>query len=141
MERCMSNVQPCKTSSKSLRKQTWAPFFVHCQRSVAMRIFFTEIGHIQLTTPTVTDSATRDIFFNDSIRQGRLRAIYMKFYWFRVRFRQGKFPVYWFSGEHNISEYLIKHHPTSHNCSKQSTYLVPKVESSKYACYMVPNDM
>ena len=65
----------------------------------------------------------------------------MQFYWVRDRVIQGKILVYWITGEHNLEEYFTKHHPTIHNWLKQSTFLIPIVEASKYACYMSPNDM
>ena len=65
----------------------------------------------------------------------------MQFYWVRDRVIQGKILVYWMTGEQNLAEYFTKHHPTIPNWLKQSTFLVPIVEASKYACYISPNDL
>ena len=53
-----------------------------------------DMVHAQTTTPEVTDSATGDGFVNDNIRQRRSISIYMQFYWFRDRVRQGQFLLY-----------------------------------------------
>ena len=74
-----------------------------------------EIFHAQPPTPAVVDSAIGEGSINDNIHQRRSRAIDMKFYWVRERFRQRQFLVYWMAGEHNLSDYFTKHHPTSHH--------------------------
>ena len=43
--------------------------FVICQRGSETRMALTDMGHDQPPTPTVTDSATREGFENDNIRQ------------------------------------------------------------------------
>ena len=93
-----------------------------------------EMGHAQSPTPEVTDSTTGDMMFNDNTRQRRSRSIDMRFHWVRDRVRQGQLLVYWMYGEHNLSDYFTKHHPTIHHRSQRSIYLVPKSDSSKYAC-------
>ena len=56
--------------------------FVNCQIGAALRIAQEEIRHHQPPTPVVTDSANRDGFVNDNIRQRISRAIDMRFYWY-----------------------------------------------------------
>ena len=106
-----------------------------------MCMALTEMCHAQPPTPAVRDSATGDEFSNNNIRQWHSRAADMKFYWVRERVRKGQFLVYWMTGEHNMADYLTKHHPTSHHWSKRSTYLVPTVDTSKYAYYISPNNL
>ena len=72
--------------------------FVNYQRGAATHMELIEMGHAQPTTPSVTYSAIGYGFVNDNIRQRISRAIYMRFYWVRDRFRQGKFLVYWMAG-------------------------------------------
>ena len=89
--------------------------FVNCQIGAATRMALIDMGHAQTPTPEVTDNATGDGFFNDNIRQSCSKAICMRFYWVRDRCIQGKFMVNWLAGEHNLSDYFTKHHPTSHH--------------------------
>ena len=90
---------------------------------------------------TVTDRATGDEFFNNSILQRRPRAIDMIFYWVRDKVIQGQFLLYWMDGEHNLADYFTEHHPASHHWSQRSTYIVPTSGVSKYAYYMSTIDM
>ena len=91
------------------------------------------MGHTQPTTPTVMDSGTGDLFVNENIIQLSSRATDLKFYWFRYRFRQGKFMVYRMAGENNMEDYFTKHHSTSNHREQWITYLVPTAYTSKYA--------
>ena len=115
--------------------------FVNWKRGAATQMAPIEMVHTQPTTPLVTDSATGDGFVNDNMRLWHSRSIDMQFYWVRDRFRQRQFLVYWVTGEHNLSDYFTKHHPTNHHWAHRSKYLVPTVDASKYACYMSPNDL
>ena len=106
-----------------------------------MRMALIEMVHAHAPTPSVTDRATGDVFINDNIQQRHSRAINMRFYWVRDKFRQGQCIVYWMAGEHNMEEYFTNPHPTRHHWSQRSTYLFPTLYASKYACYMSPIDL
>ena len=138
MDQYILNIQPCATSLPAWYNHNWAPFLLITIEAQKMRIALTYMGHEQPPTPAVTGSVKGDGFVNDNICQRRSRNINMIFYWVVYRVRQGKFMVYWVVGEHNIADYFTNHYPTSHHCSKQSTYLVPIADVSKYACYMYP---
>ena len=97
------------------------------------------MGHYQLLTPVVTDSATSNGFVNDNIRQQKSRAIDMRFYWVCNRVRQEHYLVYWERGKVNLANYFTKHHPTKHHRAIRGTYLVPIANYSKHACYQVPS--
>ena len=98
-----------------------------------MRMALIEMVHAHAPTPSVTDRATGDVFINDNIQQRHSRAINMRFYWVRDKFRQGQFIVYWMAGENNLSDYFTKHHPTSHHRSQRSIYIVTAADARKYA--------
>ena len=119
--------------SRSMEAELGGLFF-NCQRGVATRTSLMEMGYNQPPTPLVTDSATRDVFSNDKIRQRRSRSIDMRFYWVRDRVRQRQFLVYLMTGEHNLADYCTKHHSTSHRQSQRIIYLVPTSDAIKYAC-------
>ena len=89
--------------------------FVNCKRGAAMCMLIIEMGHSQPPTPAVTDSATGDGFVNDNIRQRHSRAIDIRVYCLRDRFRQGQFLVYLMAGDYNMADYFTKHHPTIHH--------------------------
>ena len=115
--------------------------FVNFQQGTEIIIALTEIDHIQPPTIAMTYNVIGYLFGNDNILQRRSRAIDMRFHLVRDRFRQVQFLVYWVEGENNITGKFTKQYPTIHNFFKQSTYIVPTSDSSKYASYMVPNDL
>ena len=103
-----------------------------------MHMALIEMGHTQPPTSEVMDSSTWYRFVIDNIYQRCSRAIDMRFYWVRDRFRQGQFMVYWMAGEHNMEDYFTNRNPNSHHQSYHSTYLIPTLDASKYACYILP---
>ena len=112
--------------------------FVNFQQGSALRIALEGMGNHQPQTPVVTESATRDGFMNDNIRQRKPRAIDMRFYWIQRRARQGHYLVYWETGKDNLANYFTKHNPTKYHRAIRGTYLIPKEDSSKHTCYQVP---
>ena len=106
-----------------------------------MRFSLTEMGYRQLPTLYVKDSVTGDVFVKKNIHQRSSRAINMRFYWVRYRVIQGNFLFCWVAVEQNPADYFTNHHPTNHNCSKQSTHILPTADASKYSLYMAPNDL
>lgn len=63
-------------------------------------------------------------------RQGRSKAIDMRFYWLADRVQQGQFNEYWDSGKKNLVDYFTKHHPPSHRRQVRPIYVAPVVPSS-----------
>ena len=113
--------------------------FLNRQIIAAAHMVLIEIIHAQPTAPELTDSATGDVFFNYNIFQWCLRVIDIQFYSVRDITRQGKSLVHCMAGEKNLADYFNKRHPTSHHWLQRSTYIDPKVKSSKYLYYMPPN--
>ena len=68
--------------------------FVNYQRGAATCMALIDMSRTQPPTPAVTDSAKRDVFVNDNIRQRLSIAIDIIFYWVRYIVRQGKLLVY-----------------------------------------------
>ena len=52
-----------------------------------------DIGYPQPPTPTVTDKVRVEGITNDTVKQRRSKAIYMRFYWIRDQVKQGHFTV------------------------------------------------
>ena len=100
-----------------------------------------EMGHSQPPTQAVTDSATGDRFINENIYQKCLWDIGMQFYLVRDIARQGQFLVCWMDGEHNMEDCFTNHYPTNHHWAQRSTYILPMMDVSNYACYILPNDL
>ena len=106
--------------------------FFKCHQGATMIIALEEMVHQQPTTPLVTNSTTSDGFVNDNTQQRKSRAIDMRFYWVRNRFRQGHYLVYWAIRKDNLVDCFTKHHLIKNQCSITSIYLVPKPDSSKH---------
>ena len=115
--------------------------FVNYQQGAALRIALEEMGHHQPPITVVTDSATRDSFVKDNIRQSKSKAIDMRLYWVRDRVRQEHYIVYWERLKDNLADYFTKTFPTKHHRDIRGTYLVPTAVSSNHAYYQVPSDL
>ena len=104
--------------------------------------FFPHRNGLQTTTHTIREGQRdRRRICKKNIHQRSSRAINMRFYWVRYRVIQGNFLFCWVAVEQNPADYFTNHHPTNHNCSKQSTHILPTADASKYSLYMAPNDL
>eukprot|EP00957_Ditylum_brightwellii_P108760 8296561-Ditylum_brightwellii.AAC.1 len=59
--------------------------FINIKAAFGLRIALQEMGHPQPPTPIITDNSTASRIVNSSIKQGRSRAIDMRFYWVKDR--------------------------------------------------------
>jgi hypothetical protein len=89
--------------------------FHNAQSGAPLRVTLTELGHIQPPTPLRTDNSTPFVILNETIKQKRSKAIYMRYHWLTDRVRQQQFDVYWRPGRENLGDYHTKHHAAQHH--------------------------
>jgi hypothetical protein len=73
--------------------------FENTRKATILRTTLEEMGYPQPPTPVQTDNSTACGITNDNIKQQRLRAIDMRFYWIRDRVQQKQFNIYWAPGK------------------------------------------
>eukprot|EP00957_Ditylum_brightwellii_P189610 14433069-Ditylum_brightwellii.AAC.1 len=71
----------------------------------------------------MTDNTTANGIVIDTIKQRRLRAIDMRFYWLKDQCKQGHFQVYWRPQDVNKGDYHTRHHPVTHHNNMRKQYL------------------
>ena len=69
--------------------------YINGQEAISIRTLLLELGHPQPATPIQVDNSTAYSFANDAIKQKRLIAIDMHFYWILDRTSQGQLLIYW----------------------------------------------
>jgi hypothetical protein len=74
-----------------------------------------ELGHHQPPKPLQTDNTTVTGYSNGTLKQKRTRAMDMRFYWVKDRFKQGQFHVYWGPGYQRLADYFTKHHSLAYH--------------------------
>ena len=74
-----------------------------------------EMGHPQPPTPVQTDNSFAKGFSNRQVKQGRSKAIDIRFYWIQDRVKQGQFYIYWQKGIENMADYFTNHYPARHH--------------------------
>ena len=89
--------------------------YINGQEAVTIRTLLLELGHPQPATPIQVDNSTANGFAKDTIKQKRLKAIDMHFYWIRDCTSQGQFLIYWHTGITNLGDYHIKHNSPAHH--------------------------
>jgi hypothetical protein len=62
--------------------------FHNAQSGAPLRVTLTEMGHTQPPTPLRTDNSTKFGILNETIRQKRSKAMYMRYHWLTDRVRQ-----------------------------------------------------
>ena len=103
-----------------------AALFLTAQEMVPLRQCLIDLGHPQSATPLKTDNSTAKGITTGTIKQKRSKAIDMRFYWLRDRVKQGQFDVYWEPGQHNLADYVTKHHPSTHHKRLRPIYMYNK---------------
>ena len=79
------------------------------------RAVLAELGHPQPPTLLCTDSNTAHGIINGIFKQGRSKAIGMRFYWLAGRVQQGQLSARGEGGKKSLAGYFTKHHPPSHH--------------------------
>eukprot|EP00957_Ditylum_brightwellii_P079976 6082115-Ditylum_brightwellii.AAC.1 len=66
----------------------------NCQWGEEFRTALTEMGHPQPAMIVITDNSTADRIVNGRVKQCRIRAMDMRFYWIKDRIKQGHLPCH-----------------------------------------------
>jgi hypothetical protein len=82
--------------------------YMNAQEAVPERVTAEELGHIQPSTPLVTDNSSADGIMNKTVKQKQSKAMDMRFYWLQDRVERGQFRVYWAPGKYNMALNLLR---------------------------------
>ena len=82
------------------------------------------MGHPQPSTPVHVDSKRAFGILNETFQQRKSRSMNMRFFWVRVRVKQGQFRIFWGKETNNLADYFTKHHPPTHHRQMQGTYVL-----------------
>ena len=116
----------CTTMREVMSSATEAELgalFHNGKAAALIRTTLEELGHPKPPTPLQTDNTTAIGIASNNIKQKRSKAMDMRFYWIQDRVCQGQFHIYWKPGKANKADYFTKHHPASHHCIMQSSYI------------------
>jgi hypothetical protein len=69
--------------------------FQNAQSGAPLRVTLTELGHTQPATPLRTYNFTAFGILNETIKQKRSKAMYMRYHCLTDRVRKKQFDVYW----------------------------------------------
>jgi hypothetical protein len=109
-------------SSASTEEAEIGAVFINAKEGTVLRTTLEELWHPQPPTPLETGNTTATAYSNGIIKQKRTRAMDMRFYWVKYRFKQGQFHVYW--GEYrNLADYFTKHNSPAHHKRMREIYI------------------
>jgi hypothetical protein len=111
--------------------------FLNGQEAIPIRNTLMELCHPQPPTPMQVDNTLAVGFSNGTIKQKRLEAIDMGFYWIGDRTRQGQFLIYWRPGKQNLGDYHSKHHSPAYHHIMRPTYLHTQAETLANSLFSV----
>jgi hypothetical protein len=123
--------QIMKSVMSSASEAEIGALFENCKRATILRTTLEEMGHPQPATPVQTDNSTACGIANKNLKQQRLRAMDMRFYWVRDRADQGQFKITWGPGSGNLADYASKHHPPAHHQAMRPLYLYTGDKANK----------
>jgi hypothetical protein len=89
--------------------------FHNAQSGAPLRDTLIELGNIQPPTPLRTDNSTAFGILNETIKQKRSKAMYMRYHWLTDRVCRKQFDVYWRPGGEHLGDYHTKHHSAQHH--------------------------
>jgi hypothetical protein len=97
--------------------------FINAKEGAVLRNTLEELGHKQPPTPMQTDNTTATGYSNGTIKQKRIKAMDMRFYWIKDRVKQGQFKIYWGPGYQEYADYFTKHHSPAHDKRIRNVYI------------------
>ena len=115
----------------STAKAEFGALFHNTKEATPLHTTLEELGHPQPPMPVLVDNSTAVGLANDTVTQGRSRAIDMHFYWIHDRVNQQQYHVYWAPAHQNLVDYFIKHHTPSHH-REMRKYFVYTTASQKF---------
>jgi hypothetical protein len=96
---------------------------LNAKEGAVHRTTLEELGQKQPPTPMETDNTTATGYSNGTIKQKRMKAMDMRFYWIEDRVKQGHFEIYWGPGFQNLADYFTKHHSPAHHRRIRDVYI------------------
>jgi hypothetical protein len=97
--------------------------FHNSTEACPLQIALEELGHPQLPTAIITNDSTATGIANDTVKQLRLKAIGMRFYWIRDRICQGQYTVEWIKREPKFI--LLLHKTSSKTAPRTNSLYIP----------------
>jgi hypothetical protein len=97
--------------------------FHNARDDIALRNTLIEMSHDRAATPIQTENSCAARVANETVKQHRLKAIDMRFYWIRDHIKQGQFMIHWRKGTEHLADYFTKHHSPDHHKHIISNYL------------------
>ena len=89
--------------------------FLNTKQTIAIHTTLDDLSHPHYSTPIQTYNKCTVGIVNDTVKQKRSKAVYMRLYWIRYCVRQVHILVHWRPGSANIGEYFTKHFKSSHH--------------------------
>ena len=103
--------------------------FYGCQDAVPLRNTLADLCHIQGATLIITDNECCEGILNNTVKQIRLKAMGMRFYWVKCRIAHGQFKLLWISGRENLADYFTKLHANVHKKITRLLYVINSLAS------------
>ena len=103
--------------------------FYGCQDAVPLRNTVSKLGHVQGETLIIRDNACCKGILNNTVKQIRSKAMYMRFYWVKCRIAQGQFKLLWRSGQENLADYFTKLNAQVHQKNVRPLYVINSLTS------------
>ena len=98
--------------------------FLNCQEGTIFKTTLEDLlEHPQPKIPVHCDNVTVVGIVNNSIKQQRLQAIDMRYFWTCEKDAQNVYSFKWHPGMENLADYQSKHHPGAHHTAVRPYYL------------------
>ena len=99
--------------------------FLNTKQTIAIHTNLDDLSHPHYPTPIQTYNKCTVGIVNDTVKQKRSKAVYMRLYWIIYCVRQVHILVHWRPGSANIGEYFTKHFKSSHHRKVHPILFVP----------------
>ena len=101
-----------------------AATFYYAKEALPFRVTLSEMGHPQPPTPMEVENETAIGFLEITMKQKRIKAIDIRFYWVKDRVNQNQFMIYWRPGANNVRDYVSKHYSPAHHQTMRPIFFV-----------------
>jgi hypothetical protein len=99
----------------SAAKAELGALFINCQEGLIFKSTLEDLGHPQPKILVHCNNATAVGITNNTIKQHRLRAMEMRYFWTWEKDAQNVYSFKWYPGMENLADYQSKHHPGAHH--------------------------
>ncbi len=100
--------------------------FLNCQEGMIFKLTLEDLRHKHPKIPVHCDNATAVGIANNTIKQQKLQAMEMRYFWTCEKDAQNVYSFQWHSGMENLADYQSKHHPGVHHTAVRPYYLHEK---------------